>query len=449
MIFHKTKKDILNGNLAEQILIFTIPVCGAYLLQLLYQVVDSIVLGRFAGVEAMAAIGGSPVMVINILLNIINGIASGLMIVVAQNYGRGNYEGVNKAVKTGMFIAVVFGGLISIISAIAAKPLLYAMGCPEETISLSLIYMYFYFAGLIPFTVYSFGIYILRATGDSKISSMFTVVMAIVKIVLDILLTAVFKMGIWGVSISTVVSYVVCGIVVLIVLYQTPLSYHYDIKEFGFDLETLKEIFEIGVPVAIQSSAFAITNTYASIKINVFGTNTVAAYSIFNNIDNFYWSFTNAIGAALITIVGQNYGNKNMKRVKSALRYGIIIHFIASIIMGALEYIYCGALASIFTTDIEVIEITKQMVQAIAITYSTYILVEMISSTMKGCSDSMNSMVIAIIGICVVRFLYLYMFEFENAIQVLYCYPISWGITSFIYLIYYLFNDKYRLRQND
>ena len=449
MIFHKTKKDILNGNLAEQILIFTIPVCGAYLLQLLYQIVDSIVLGRFASVEAMAAIGGSPLMVINILLNIINGIASGLMIVVAQNYGRGNHEKVNAAVKTGMFIALVFGGIISIVSAIAAKPLLHAMNCPEETISLSLIYMYLYFLGLVPFTVYTFGTYILRATGDSKTSSMFTVVMTVVKIILDVLLTAVFKMGIWGVSISTLVSYVVCGAVVLVVLHRTPFSYHYDIKEFGFDLKTLEEIFKIGVPVAVQSAVFAITNAYASIKVNAFGTNSVAAYSIYNNIDNFYWSFTNAIGAALITIVGQNYGNKNMKRVKLALRYGIIIHFVATIIFGALEYIYCGALASIFTTDVEVIDITKQMVQAIAVSYSTYVLVEMISSTLKGCSDSMNSMVIAIIGICVVRFLYLYMFEFENAIQVLYCYPISWGITSLIYLIYYLFNDKYRLRQDN
>lgn len=449
MKFHKTKKDILNGNLAEQILIFTIPVCGAYLLQLLYQIVDSIVLGRFAGVEAMAAIGGSPLMVINILLNLISGIASGLMIVVAQNYGRGNHDAVNKAVKTGIFIAIVFGGLVSLISAVSAKPLLYAMGCPEETISLSLIYMYFYFIGLIPYTIYLFGINILRATGDSKTSSMFTVVLAVVKIVLDVLLTAILKMGIWGVSISTLVSYLICGIVVLVVLYRTPLSYHYDIKEFGFDLKTLKEIFRIGVPVAIQSAVFAITNTYASIKINVFGTNSIAAYSIFNNIDNFYWSFTNAIGAAVITIVGQNYGNKNMKRVKSALHNGIVIHLIASVLFGAFEYFCCEALASIFTTDLDVIDITKQMVQVVAISYSTYILVEMISSTLKGCGDSMNSMVIAIIGICVVRFMYLYMFEFENATQILYCYPISWGITSFIYLIYYLFNDKYRLRKND
>lgn len=449
MKFHKTKKDILNGNLAEQILIFTIPVCGAYLLQLLYQIVDSIVLGRFAGVEAMAAIGGSPLMVINILLNLISGIASGLMIVVAQNYGRGNHDAVNKAVKTGIFIAIVFGGLVSLISAVSAKPLLYAMGCPEETISLSLIYMYFYFIGLIPYTIYLFGINILRATGDSKTSSMFTVVLAVVKIVLDVLLTAILKMGIWGVSISTLVSYLICGIVVLVVLYRTPFSYHYDIKEFGFDLKTLKEIFRIGVPVAIQSAVFAITNTYASIKINVFGTNSIAAYSIFNNIDNFYWSFTNAIGAAVITIVGQNYGNKNMKRVKSALHNGIVIHLIASVLFGAFEYFCCEGLASIFTTDLDVIDITKQMVQVVAISYSTYILVEMISSTLKGCGDSMNSMVIAIIGICVVRFMYLYMFEFETATQILYCYPISWGITSFIYLIYYLFNDKYRLRKND
>ena len=132
MIFHKSKKDILNGNIPEQILIFTIPVLGAYLLQQLYQFADSIVLGRFASVEAMAAVGGSATMVINIINNFVTGLASGAMIVVAQNYGRGNVEKVKLAVKSSMFICVVIGGLITIVSCLLAKPILNLMNCPVE-----------------------------------------------------------------------------------------------------------------------------------------------------------------------------------------------------------------------------------------------------------------------------------------------------------------------------
>ena len=449
MTFHKSKKDILNGNIPEQILLFTIPICGSYLLTQLYQFADSIVLGRFVGVEAMAAVGGSANMIINILLNLISGIATGLMVVVAQNLGRGNHEGVSETVKTGMFIAVVFGGLISILSAISAKPLLHIMNCPQETITPSSIYMYSYFVGIIPYTIYTFGVYVLRASGDTKISLYCTIIIAAVKIILDLLLTAIFNLGVWGVSISTVASYLVCGIFVLIILDKTEYSYHYSIKDFGYEKNLLQQIFKIGFPVAIQSAVFAITNAYVSVKINLFGTNSIAAFSAYNNVDNFYWSFTNAIGAVIITIVGQNFGNKNMHRVKQTLKYGIIIHFVATILIGVFEFTCARSIMHIFTTNEEVINIATAMVQNIAITYSSYILVEMISGTIKGCGDSMNSMIIAFIGVCGTRVLFLMFFPFTNVYQVLYCYPISWSITSIMYLVYYLSNKKYRLAKDN
>lgn len=446
---YKGKKDILNGNIVEQILLITIPITGTYLLQQLYQFVDSIVLGRFAGVEALAAIGGSSNMIINIILNIISGIATGVMIVVAQTYGRGDVHKVSDAVKTGMFIAIVFGGLITLISILSSKSLLILMNVPAETIEPSLIYMYWYFAGIIPYTIYQIGMYILRASGDTKISLLFTIIIAATKIIFDLLLTALLNLGIWGVAISTFLSYLICGIVVLIILYRTTDLYQYNIKDFGYDLEILKQIFKIGVPVAIQSAVFAITNAVVSIRINEFGTNAVAAFGAYNNVDNFYWSFTNAIGAAIVTIVGQNYGNKNMPRVKEILRKAIMIHLVASILIGTFEFVCGKFIFSVFTTNLDVISISDRMIRFIVKAYPLYVLVEMISGTIKGCGDSMNSMIIAIIGICVVRLLYLTMFNFTDVVQVLYCYPLSWGVTSIIYLIYYLANKKYRLSKHN
>ena len=449
MRLYKGKKDILNGNIVEQILLITIPFTGTYLLQQLYQFVDSIVLGRFAGVEALAAIGGSSNMIINIILNIITGIATGVMIVVAQSYGRGDVNKVALSVKTGMFIAVVFGGVITLISIVTSKPLLILMRVPVETISPSLIYMYWYFAGIIPYTIYQIGNYILRASGDTKISLLFTIVIAVTKILFDLLLTAVLNLGIWGVAISTFLSYLICGIIVLAILNKSTDIYQYDIRDFGYDLQILKQVFKIGVPVAIQSAVFAITNAVVSIRINEFGTNAVAAFGAYNNVDNFYWSFTNAIGAAIVTIVGQNYGNKNMPRVKEILRKAILIHFVASILIGVFEFTCGKFIFSVFTTNSDVVAIADRMIKFITFSYPLYILVEMVSGTIKGCGDSMNSMIIAIIGICVVRLVYLTIFNFTDVVQVLYCYPLSWGITSIMYLIYYLANKKYRLSKTN
>lgn len=446
MKFYKSRKDILNGNIPEQLLIIAIPVAGTYLLQLLYQFVDYIVLGRYAGVEAMAAVGGSATMIINILLNLIIGVATGLTIVVAQSYGRRDDEKVHEAVRTGMFIAVVFGGIISVLTAIFGKKILILMGCPNDILKPSAIYLYLYLVGLIPYAIYTFGMYVLRATGETKISLIFTIIIAVVKIILDILLTAILKMGVWGVGIATIGSYLVCSIVVLVILNKTDFSYHFDFKEFGFDYSVMKEIFEIGVPVAIQSTAFTASNAYVSMKVNVFGTTNVAAFGAFNNVDNIYWCFNNGVGSAVLTIVSQNFGNKNMQRVKKTFLYGLLILLIGTLIIGSLEILFGTYVIQLFTTDQEVITLTNEALKLMAMTYPLYILVEIVSSTIKGCGDATNSMIIAIIGVCVFRFTYLSVFPLQNLNSVIMAYPLSWTISSAIYLVYFLTNKKYKSR---
>ena len=449
MKFHKSKKDILYGNIPEQIMLFTIPTFESYLLQQLYQIVDSLVLGRFVGVEAMAAVGGSATMVVNIVLNLITGIATGVMVLVAHSYGKGDSDEVRRTVRTGMFVAIVLGGIISVLGICVSKPLLILMKCPQETLNDSVIYIYCYFAGIIFYTIYTIGNYILRATGDSKISLLFTIIIAAVKIILDLLLTAILKLGVLGVGISTFASYAVCGIVVLIILNSTPNTYHYSLKEFGYEKSILKNIFKIGIPIGIQSAVFAITSAYVSVRLNEQGTNAIAAFSAYVNVDNFYWDFANALGAAMVTIAGQNYGNKNYKRVKEILKYGIIIDLIGTVIISVLIYIFAPNALSMFTNDVDVINIATSMNRDAAIMYWAYIPIEMISSTLKGCGDSVNSMIIAIIGICVIRFIYLTVINFTSPLQITACYPITWVICGTMYTLYYLFVARKRLSQNN
>ena len=448
MIFNKTK-DILNGRIPEQILLITIPIAGTYLLQQLYQFIDYVVLGRFAGVEAMAAVGGSATMIVNILLNIIVGIATGLMIVVAQNYGRSDEDNVHEAVRTGMFISIVFSSIIAIITGIFGRKLLVFMDCPNDIIKPSLIYLLMNIAGLVPYAIYTFGMYVLRATGDTKISLIFTIIIAVVKVVLDVLLTGLFKMGVWGVAIATFSSYLVCSAVVLVILNKTEFCYNYKFSEFGFNLYMLKQIFKIGVPVAIQATVFTITNALVSVKVNKFGTETVAAFAAYNNVDNFYWCFDNAIGSAILTIVGQNYGNKNMKRVKETFLHGIIVLLIGTLIIGGLIIAFGRNILFLFTTDNNVIETAYDALKWMAITYPLYIMIETVSSTIKGCGDATNSMIIAIFGVCIVRIVYLLVLDLNGLTSVVMSYPTSWAISSAIYLVYFLTNKKYKSSQNN
>lgn len=438
------KKDILNGNIVEQLLLFTFPFCTGYLLQQVYAFVDGIVLGRLVGTKALASVGGSATAIINVMLNFITGLSNGVLVIVAQHYGRRNTQEVSKAVRTGIFMSVLFGGILMVIGFVGAKPILSIMNTPIETIKDSLTYMYFYFASFIPYLIYQVGICILRATGDTKRPLYFIIIQAITKIIFDLLFAGPFKMGVFGTSLATFLSNLICGVLILVLLQFTLDCYRFNIKDFGFDPTSLKQALKIGVPSGIQSAVFALSVLVLQAKINAYGTNAAAALTAYNNVDNLFWAQTNAVGMAVITIVGQNYGNKNYKRVKDVVKYGIIIDLIVCIYMGLVNVFLGKYILLLFSTDKEVLRISAEMLRIVAATYFTYTLVEVISCTCKGIGDMFNSMIISIIGICIVRFAYLIFYPIKSMYGVIVVYPLSWFITGIIYLFYYLFSMKFK-----
>ncbi len=202
-MFHKTKRDILNGNILQQMLLFFFPVFLGYLLQQVYGVVDSIVLGRFVGKEGLAAVGGSATSIINVILNLVSGMSAAITVITAQNHGKGDAEKVSDSVRTGMFIAIVLGALITVVMAVLSPLLLKIMSVPEEIVRPSLIYMYLYFLSIVPYFVYQAGVSILRALGDSKSTVGFILLTAVVKIAADLILAGVFRLGVLGTSFAT------------------------------------------------------------------------------------------------------------------------------------------------------------------------------------------------------------------------------------------------------
>lgn len=446
---HKSKKDILNGNITQQLLLFTFPYCMGYLLQQVYAFADGIILGRIVGTSALASVGGSATAIINVMLNFISGLSNGVLVIVAQHYGRGDKDGVKKAVKTGMFISFVLGAILMLVGMVSAKPFLTIMNTPTETISDSLTYMRFYYASFIPYLIYMTGTSILRATGDTKRPLIFIGIQAITKIGFDLIFAGIFELGIFGTSLATFVSNLICGILILVLFALTPDIYGFNIKEFGFDLKYLKESLRIGIPSGIQTSVFSLSVLMLQTKVNSFGTNAAAAHTAFNNVDNIFWAQTNGLGLAVITLVGQNYGSKKYERVNSIVKKAILIDFVICIYMGLINGFLGKYELTLFTSDPEVISIGEQMLKTVSFNYWTYTLVEVLSCLGKGIGDMFNNMIISTIGICVVRVAYLMLYPLKTPSDVLFVYPLSWLVTGILYFVYCLLSKKYKqIREN-
>ena len=447
MLLRRPKKDILHGNILEQMLLLFFPFLLSYFLQQIYGFVDNIVLGRFVGKQGLAAVGGSPTAIINIILNCINGLTSAITVMVAQYYGMGNMERVNKSVRTGIFVAVVVGSILSVVMIVTAPVFLELMNTPADTLNMSLTYMRLYFISLVPYFIYQTGVSILRALGDSKRPLYFVLITAVTKIGFDLLLAGVFDLGVLGTSISTLLAHVICAIVILVIFKYTSDVYQFSLKDFGYEKEDIKKIFSIGIPFALQSMMFAIPSTFIQKKLNDFGTNAVAAYSAYVNIDNLFWCFSSAISTSTITLAGQNYGNKNIARVRKIFYCATIMEFIGGVFFGGAFYLFGGSILKLFTSDPDVLSLSVRMLNIVASTYFTYTFIESVSSVCKACGDAKPIMYIAIITICLTRIGYILFYPQLEPHHPIYAYPLSWIVSSIVYAIYFFANKKYRNKE--
>ena len=445
MLRHRIKKDILNGNIFEQMMLLFFPVFLGYLLQHVYGFVDAIVLGKFVGKQALASVGGSATAIINLILNIIAGINAAITVMVAQNHGRGDSEKVNSVIRTGYFIAIVFGGFISVLMLIISPTLLNIMKEPVESMSGSLIYLRLYSISFVPYFIYQTGICILRALGDNKRPNYFILITAVTKIVFDLLLAGIFKLGVLGTSIATLLSYLICAAVTLLVFGLTPDIYRYTLKDFGFNLEELKTIFKMGTPFAIQNAAYSIPNMMLQSRINEFGTDAIAAYSAYLNVDNVFWCYANSVSTITLTMAGQNFGNKNIARVRKIALAAVVIEEIGALLLGLSFTVFDSQLLSLFLTDPEVIEIGITMLAVTSLKYFLHMFVGTLSAVFKSCGLVRFPATATIFTILVSRVVFLLFYPHSTPADPVYCFPISWTLTSIVYLTYFLTNKKLKV----
>ncbi|MDF2905598.1 MAG: family efflux transporter [Herbinix sp.] len=435
---------ITDGVIWKQILIFFFPLLFGTFFQQLYNTADAIVVGRFAGKEALSAVGGTTGTLINVFVGFFVGISTGATVTISQYYGGKNKEDVSKAVHTAIAMAIVGGAIIMLIGLIGAPAALRMMGTPEEIMPYSLTYIRIYFAGMIANLVYNVGAGILRAIGDSRRPLYYLIISCFINIVLDLIFVVLFHWDVMGVALATVISQICSAILICITLMRTKDCYQLRWKELCFHKIMLRRIIQIGLPAGFQSLMYSSSNVIIQANMNSFGTDTIAAWTAFGKMDGIFWMTMNAFGISVTTFVGQNYGAGRYDRVRKGAKVCLRMAMSVAIGLSAILYFTGPYIYRLFTTDALVVDKGMEILQIMVPTFWTYVFIEIFSGSLRGMGNSFIPMILTSLGVCALRVLWLFTIVplRPEVSTVIYSYPITWSVTSVLFIIYYIYYTK-------
>ena len=408
------KKDtsvnqITEGVIWKQLLIFFFPIMLGTLFQQLYNTADAVVVGRFVGTKALAAVGGSTGQITNLIVNFFVALASGATVIIARYYGAKNKKDLNDTLHTAAALSIAGGILTTVVGVALAPILLKMMKTPADVMPDSVTYLRIYFAGIIFVFIYNVGSAILRAVGDSTRPLYFLIVCCFINIFLDILLVVGFHMGVAGAAIATVISQVVSAILIIHALMKSTDMYRLEPRKIRFHKFLLVSIITIGLPAGIQSIMYNISNIIIQTSLNNLGTDTMAAYTAFGKIDAIYWMISGAFSVSIITFIGQNFGAGKYDRMKKSVKVCLLLDFIASLLVSALLLFLGQYLLRLFTTDPEVIRIGMEIIRIIAPSYVLFIFIEILSSALRGMGNVLVPMIMTCTGVCILRILWIFL----------------------------------------
>lgn len=435
---------ITEGVIWKQLLLFFFPILFGTFFQQLYNAADAMIVGRFVGKEALSAVGGGTGTVIQVLVGFFVGLSSGATVIISQYYGAKREEMVGYAVHTSIAFSILAGIVMMVCGILAAPAALRAMDTPADVMEPSILYIRIYFAGIIGNLIYNMGAGILRAVGDSKRPLYFLIVSCLTNIVLDVLFVVVFKMGVAGAALATILSQALSAVMVIVVLMRTQDMHRLELRRIRIDRRMLNRIIRIGLPAGLQSIMYSSSNVIIQASVNSLGTNTVAAWTAYSKIDSVFWMIVNAFGISVTTFVGQNYGAGKNDRVHKGVRVCMGLTFGATFLISFILYywgIYCYEL---FTTDDAVVKIGIEMLQYLVPVYFTYVSIEILSGALRGVGDCWIPTVICCLGVCVLRIVWIVAAVplRKDIFNIMFSYPLTWVVTSILFIVYYLFFSR-------
>ena len=440
--------DMTTGSLLPKVLAFSGPLILTGILQLLYNAADIVVVGRFAGPQALAAVGSTGAL-INLLVNVFMGLSVGASVVVARAYGAGDNASVSTGVHTAITVAGVAGVLVGVLGFVASHPLLKWMGSPDDVLDMATLYMKIFFVGMPANMLYNFGAAILRAVGDTRRPLYYLTVSGILNVLLNLVLVIVFHMGVAGVAIATVASQVMSMALVMICLIRSDGPIHLDLRKLRIHLSQLVEIVRVGLPAGLQGSLFSISNVLIQSSVNSFGSLVMAGNSAGSNLEGFVYTSMNAIHQADLTFASQNLGAGQFKRVRRVMWVCLGTVTAIGLGMGLVFLAFGNQLVSIYNSDPEVIHYGMTRLKIILPTYFLCGLMDVMVGQLRGVGYSILPMMISLTGACLLRVVWIYTFFAANpTLEVLYIsYPVSWLITFATHFVCYMIWGRNRLKR--
>lgn len=428
--------DMCNGPLVGKILLFAFPLMLSSVLQLLFNAADIVVVGRFTGAEALAAVGATSAL-INLLVNVFMGLSIGTNVLTAQGYGARNEKGVQDTVHTSIMLSLVCGVLLIFIGVFLAAPLLELMGTPDNVLGHAALYMRIYFIGMPALLVYNFGAAILRAVGDTRRPLYYLLFSGIINVILNLIFVIIFKMGVAGVATATVVSETISAGLVLRCLMKSEGMFQLHMGKLRIKKQKALQIVRIGLPAGLQGAIFSISNVLIQSSINSFGSVAMAGNTAAGNLEGFVYTSMNAVYQTNLSFTSQNMGAGNWKRMKKILGICLVFVSVVGLVMGRGFVFFGHQLLGIYSSDLEVIQYGINRMQVICGTYLLCGIMDVLVGSMRGMGYSFVPMIVSLVGACGLRILWIFtVFQWHRSLFVLYLsYPITWILTALAHTV--------------
>lgn len=440
--------NMTEGPLFAKIIRFSIPLILTSLLQLLYNAADIVVVGRFAGSTALAAVSSTGSL-INLIINVFMGLSLGASVAVAQEYGAGRTKEVSETVHTTIALAVVCGVAVSIVGLLFAKPMLRLMDTPEEVLELASQYVTIYFAGSLFNMLYNFGAAILRAVGDTRRPMYFLIISGLVNVVFNLIFVVGFHMSVAGVALATIISQALSAVLVLLCLMHADTCIRFNWRKLRIAKDKAIRMVKVGLPAGLQGAIFSISNVLIQSSVNSFGADVMAGNGASSNIEGFVYVSMNALYQTALTFTSQNVGAKKMERVGRIMLVCQACVVTVGFALGMLVLTFGRQLLGIYCTEAHVIEMGFIRMRIILSTYFVCGMMDVLVGGLRGMGNSVTPMIVSILGACVFRVVWVYtIFAAYRTLQVLYLsYPISWTITAAAHCVMFILTKRKLTRQ--
>ena len=433
---NKYEIDMCNGTIMDKLISFSLPLMVSGILQLMFNAVDIIVVGRFSGSQALAAVGSTTAL-INVFINLFMGISLGANVLAARYYAAGRDREMSETVHTSIMLALISGVVMAFVGVFFAKGALELMDTPADVIDQSALYMRIYFMGMPFFMLYNYGAAILRAVGDTKRPLYFLIVSGVINAGLNMFLVIVFSLGVAGVAIATVVSQAISCVLVLRCLYKSEGSYQLRVSKLCLKKDYIIPIFQVGIPAGIQSTVINFSNVLLQSSVNSFGSIAMAGNTASQNIEGFVYTSMNALYQTNLSFTSQNIGAEKYTRIKKILAtcQGVVVT--VGLVLGFAAYLGGPWLLQIYSEDADVISYGLLRMSIICTTYFLCGVMDTMVGSIRGLGYSILPTLVSLTGACGLRVIWIFtIFAAQRSLAILYLsYPISWAVTATAHMI--------------